>query len=853
MENRPTPQSARPWAKLAYAEDGKTVTAALPLIEHALDVAACGEALLRAGAWRRALEATAGRALAELDLVRIVVLTTLHDIGKANWGFQARWDPKAERIGHEPQVAPLWLDRGLRGGTGADGFREAIIRFGAQKHLSALFAHHGRPREEFGGPPPTGGLNRTWEKHSRFWKPEDGYDPLAAAAELIAQVRRRYPQAWDDGDTLPSTPRFVALFAGLVTLADWLGSDTTLFPVEGPYGEAREAMRGERARQAVEGRGLTPLDHPTADFAAAFGFAPRGIQQEADATDLGPVALIEAETGSGKTEAALWRWLQLRAKGKVDGLFFALPTRTAAVQLHARVQAMLDRVFGEGLVEAVLAVPGHLQSGDATGQALPGFEVRWDDVGKGGGSDARWAAERSNRYLAARVAVGTIDQALLGALRVKHSPFRAAALARSLLVVDEVHASDAYMGAVLRQLLTNHTEAGGHVVLLSATLGADARARLLGQTAPDLAAAAAVPYPALAGSDATPRQASSDGTRAKAVRFETAEIIGEPGAIAARAVAAARQGASVLVVRNSVADAVAVAQAVEAAAPDLAFRVNGTATLHHGRFAPSDRRLLDAAVQTAFGKGRTAAGRILVGTQTLEQSLDLDADLLITDLAPIDVLLQRIGRLHRHDRSDRGAFAEARAIVLRPADLAPLLDRADHGLGPMADGPGVYPNLLQLAATLRVIDATPEVSIPADNRHLVEHALHPEVIDALADALGTAWKNHHAACRTLAFADDRTGKDLSLDLSQDFRDLVFPDMSETVATRLGARDLLVDFPDPLPGLFGEEVTRLRIPHWMARGVAAEDMPEVLANDEAGAHFRLGARSYTYGRWGLAQD
>ena len=846
------PIITRPWAKLAHA-DG-TITAALPLIEHVLDVAACGEALLAGGAWRRALAATAGRALTDQDTIRIVVLMALHDIGKANAGFQARWDPKADRVGHEPQVAALLNDDRLKTAPAAQALLAIRREWGAAPLIPALFAHHGRPREEFGGPPATGGRNLTWTKHAQFWRTKDGYDPLAAAAEVIAQVRARYPEAWKDGPQLPDAPRFVALFAGLVTLADWLGSDTTRFPVEGPYGDAREAMRVREAAEAVAARGLTPLATPDAEFAAAFDLpGPRGVQSEAAAADLGPVALIEAETGSGKTEAALWRWLDLRRRGEVDGLFFALPTRTAAVQLHRRVQKMLNRVFGKGVIEAVLAVPGYLRAGDAEGQALPGYEVRWDD----GGADSRWAAERSNRYLAARVAVGTIDQALLGALRVKHAPVRAAALARSLLVVDEVHASDAYMGAVLRQLLANHREAGGHALLLSATLGADARARLLGQDLPDVETATAVPYPALAGSDATPRRASSDGTRTKAVRFETAGIIADPDAIAARAVAAARAGASVLVVRNSVGGAVAVAQAVEALAPDLAFRVNEVATLHHGRFAPSDRRLLDAAVEAAFGKERTAAGRVLVGTQTLEQSLDLDADLLITDLAPIDVLLQRVGRLHRHERDDRGAFAEARAIVLRPAerDLSALLGREAerHGLGPMKDGRGVYPNLLQLEATLRAIEATPDVTIPADNRRLVEHALHPHVLDGIAAELGTAWRNHAAECSGITFADRQTGQTLALDLSTPFRDLHFPDIDEIVATRLGAKDLLVDFDPPLAGPFGDPVERLRIPRWMARGVTAEDEPALLTRDADGAHFRLATKTYAYGRWGLIAD
>jgi CRISPR-associated endonuclease/helicase Cas3 len=512
---------------------------------------------------------------------------------------------------------------------------------------------------------------------------------------------------------------------------------------------------------------------------------------------------------------------------------------------------MLTRVWGAGGPRAFLAVPGYRRVGDADGEPLPGWAVSWDD----GGADGRWAAERSNRFLAARVAVGTIDQALLGAFRVKHAPVRAAALARNLLVVDEVHASDAYMGGLLERLLSNHVGAGGKALLLSATLGAEARARLLGHDVSGLEEAVAQPYPALSGVAATPRQASSDGTRSKTVRIEVEPLIDDARRIAAIAVDAARAGASVLVVRNTVGGAVAVARAVEEIAPDLTFRVNGVATLHHGRFAPADRRLLDAAVEEAFGKTRSAAGRVLVGTQTLEQSLDIDADLLITDLAPIDVLLQRIGRLHRHERGDRGAHAQARAVVLRPAerDLSPYLGRVQdrHGLGPMKDGGGVYADLLQLEATLRLLEAELRVSIPADNRRLVERALHPDVLDGLAAELGTAWVNHANDRAGIDFADRGTARDLSLDLATPFRDLVFPDWAEKVAARLGALDLLVDFDPPLPGPFGEDVDRIAIPHWMARGVGPDDQPVLLGEHEEGRLFRLGERTYVYGRWGLA--
>jgi CRISPR-associated endonuclease/helicase Cas3 len=839
------------WAKLVQDAD-RRVVAALPLADHGFDVAAVLDQLLRAGAWDRALTHAAGRSLTGQDIARLVALAALHDIGKANSGFQARRDPKAPPIGHEGQVAALLKDPDLRQTPAGQALLAITRHWRAGPYMAALMAHHGRLREEFarrgqGGATP-------WASHSRYWRPVDGYDPSAGAAAIVELVRERYPLAWAAGAELPKAPRFIALFAGLLVLADWLGSDVRRFPVEGPHGALRDGMRGDAATGAVVARGLAPVATPAGDFAAAFGFGPRGVQFEAAADDLGPVALIEAETGSGKTEAALWRWLELRRRGEVDGLYFALPTRSAAVQLHGRVNRMLARLWGAGGQEAVLAVPGYWRMGDSEGGRSLGREIIWDEDRDGGRPvDTRWAAEHARQYLAARIAVGTIDQVLAGAIGVRHAPVRAAALARNLLVVDEVHASDAYMSGLLERLLANHVGVGGHALLLSATLGAATRARLLKQALPNLSEAVAQPYPALSGSAAPLRAVEAAGSDQKRVLIELDGSIDDPAAIAARAVDAARAGASVLVIRNTVAGAVAVAQAVELLAPDLAFRIKGVATLHHGRFAASDRCLLDAAVEAAFGKDRTSEGRILVGTQTLEQSLDIDADLLVTDLAPVDVLLQRIGRLHRHARRNRGGFAGARVVVLRPAarDLMPLLmaKRASHGLGRR----GSYPDLVQIEATLRVLEANPVVAIPADNRRLVEQALHPEALAAITAGADTAWYNHAADQSGMIASDINAARAVSLDLSQEFCDLVFPDQAEAVATRLGARDLLVDLAEPLPGPFGEPVTRIGIPGWMAGIVARGDQPTPPVRDGEDWCFRLGDRSYRYGRWGLASS
>ena len=280
--------------------------------------------------------------------------------------------------------------------------------------------------------------------------------------------------------------------------------------------------------------------------------------------------------------------------------------------------------------------------------------------------------------------------------------------------------------------------------------------------------------------------------------------------------------------------------------------MNDVATLHHGRFAATDRQLLDEAVEKAFGKTRQAGGRVLVGTQTLEQSLDIDADFLITDLAPMDVLLQRIGRLHRHAREDRGAFGRAQVLVLRPEerDLTPWLDRGRrerHGLG------NVYPNLLHLEATLRLLEERPDIAIPRDNRLLVERALHPEALAPIQQEGGAAWINHGHTLAGGVVADGQRASGVALDLSLPFNQLVFPDDMADVTTRLGARDLLLDLDPPLAGPFGGQVTRIALPGWMVGQVALGAPVERLDDRRFRFRFRFGGRDYRYDQWGLRTD
>ncbi|WP_452101184.1 CRISPR-associated helicase Cas3' [Camelimonas fluminis] len=325
-------------------------------------------------------------------------------------------------------------------------------------------------------------------------------------------------------------------------------------------------------------------------------------------------------------------------------------TRAAGRQLQRRVDEALGRMF-EDPPEAVLAIPGQARAGEAAGTRLPDFSVLWDDTME---APARWAAEHSARFLAARVAVGTVDQVALGGLQVKYAHLRGASLSRALLVIDEVHASDAYMTGVQTAIVSAHLAIGGHVMLMSATLGAAARRRWFGRPAADFASDAALAYPAVWTTRGLQAIAPDPGAE------KIVEVVASPGwsgdDAAGFAIKAAEAGARVLVIRNTVVRAQATYDACLAAASGFLLSVNGLPTLHHSRFAAEDRALLDRAVEAALGRNSPIGGRIVIGTQTLEQSLDLCADILITDLCPMDVLLQRIGRLHRHRRPRPDGF-----------------------------------------------------------------------------------------------------------------------------------------------------------------------------------------------------
>ncbi len=822
------------------------------LEHHCADVAACFEVLLREPVLRARFARAAGAT--ELDsttAARLTYLAFLHDFGKLNAGFQF----KVPRSGVPPRGRPK--PAGHVGEALLCAEQEELCELlglyrilddwgdGADTLLFAALAHHGRPAQR---------PSRTGQGPPELWSPFGGYEPKCTAKLLYERGRSWFPEAFEPGPPLPDTRALAHLFAGVVALADQLGSDEEAFEFV-PDPDPLYIERARRvATRTVAAKGLKRADWsqdaPITNVQTLFGYAePRPLQQEAASAPLHcPLLILESETGSGKTEAAILRFAALWRAGIVDGLYFAVPTRSAAKQLHKRVGRALVRLFPPtAKVQTALAVPGYLRAGEAEGHRAGRFEVHWEDKPDEAQRLARWSAESARHYLTAPAAVGTVDQALLAGLQVKWVHLRAASLARSLLVVDEVHASDGYMTEVLRGVLRGHLALGGHALLMSATLGSAASSKFLSKsnryTRPSPSDAEAVPYPTLTLADGTggfnvsPIRATQTS---KTVAVSTAAFLGESSAIARTAIRAAQNGAKVLVVRNTVNSARDVFAALVAqGGSDLALTVEGGPTLHHSRFAAEDRIRLDDAVERELGKeNRSPGGSVVIGTQTLEQSLDIDADHLITDICPVDVLLQRLGRLHRHAATGRPAgFEDARCLVLVPdSGLAVGLDGSllQHGLG-VSDRGGIYTNLVGIEATRRLIEEHPSWTVPAMNRMLVERGTHPEVLRESAATLGEDWLSHLGEVVGRKSAETVAARNHALTRVEPFNeDLVFADLDSKVRTRLGEDGPRIELPFPVTGPFGGNVRTFNLPvHLFRRGLPGKEDIEA-ARAEPGA-------------------
>ncbi|MDG4603596.1 MAG: CRISPR-associated endonuclease Cas3'' [Defluviicoccus sp.] len=364
------PEATGLWGKFRDAEHGGP--AWHPLIDHSIDVAGVLEALLRQpNVARRMARAGGIPSLDESCVARLSFLAFIHDLGKCTPGFRAKAVPELGRTaGHLAALKPLC------GGPLASELQRLLVwptLYGwagdvLEDYLLAVFAHHGRT-------PDLSYVQGSDSDLLKGWQARD-HEALRRLDELLVAGRQAFAAAFTEkASQLSDRPAFQHLFAGLVMLADWVGSDAERFPFSEPGDEPRVDFVRRRVPEVLIEIGFAPPTPPVPlpDFNSQFTFPPRVAQAAIDALTLpdaeGSIVLLESETGSGKTEAAL-RWAsRLIDAGLVDGCFFAVPLRSAAVQLHERMQGWLDRTYGGSPARAGIDPPH--RRGPIVSEGLP--------------------------------------------------------------------------------------------------------------------------------------------------------------------------------------------------------------------------------------------------------------------------------------------------------------------------------------------------------------------------------------------------------------------------------------------------------------------------------------------------
>ncbi len=680
-------------------------------------------------------------------------LAGCHDLGKASPAFQVQEQWLAEHVeaaGFSFAGATVERQRAPHALVSAAAIFQLLQdrhgwSVGAARRLAAIVGgHHGRfPDEGFASEQRKRPNLYGWGEGGSLWM--DARDHLLA---MITETVGAGEVLRTAADLDLGRPRELAL-AGYVVLADWIASNVEMFPLSSkPFDPSYADASAARAAEALNAVGWQRWEPANADpmetFARRFGFTPNGLQQAvakavAAAPDAGLV-VIEAPMGVGKTEAALTAAEALSSSQGLGGLFVGLPTQATATQMLTRVTEWLRRL-GPGRYVVELAHGKARQVDEYRRLRDRGTPSCVEVDGDGAEAEvtaAAWFGGPKRRLLAPFV-VGTVDQVLVGAAKVRHVALRHVGLEGKVVVVDEVHAYDAYMSVFLRQALRWLGKADVPVVLMSATLPPASRQELIDAYAGKPVLLGDVGYPAVttlrrSGSVSTVTVPDAGGPLADV----DIEVVGEGDSpdddtVARAVVALAECGANVLVVRNTV------NRAQRTYGQIAALIEEERVTLLHARFTAGRRLAIEQDIVRRFGRsGDRPIGHVVVGTQVLEQSLDLDFEALATDLAPVDLVLQRLGRVHRHNTTQRPDGWQGPRLLLA-------------GIRPHDDRPPQFPRgsslvygdhlLLRTAALLLHLGA---IAVPGDIQRLVATVYGEETSEPAgwADAVAAAAREH---------------------------------------------------------------------------------------------------------------
>ncbi|HIW95917.1 MAG TPA: CRISPR-associated helicase Cas3' [Candidatus Corynebacterium gallistercoris] len=703
-------------ARALWAKSGDD-SGYLNLPQHLVDSACAAAAVWDVWLSRSAKEAIAGMLGTSIEDARTfaIWLAGIHDVGKACIMFQTQLD-ESGKFGHlvgaldEVGLPRKLSSRELREKMPHGVVSGVIVQRwlearGTSKKIalrisSVADAHHGIPSD-------TAERNRIRSVLSEYdpaWleiqdELVEAMAELTGVAGVLDELSR--PKVLEGPVFQPLT--------GLVVMADWIASNAEAFPM---------VVKGSHRERLVAGMQATDLTSPWIPqeagpdvdgfFREAFGWSEdleaRPVQktmaQAAHSVDLPSLIIVEAETGVGKTEAALAAAQIIGRKTGAQGIYFAAPTMATANGLLERTIEWAKRTAeNESVVSMYLAHSKNQLSEPYKKLKFRGIEEETKEH-RGSVVASSWMSGR-RRGLLSNIVVGTMDQVIMMALQQRYSMLRHAAMMGKIVIFDEVHAFDTYSSDYLETTLRWLAQYGVTVILMSATLPQQRRDALIEAYTLEKPAGSSSAYPLVTVANKggveylevepspTNLEASvqimSDGL--DELTDKMGDLLGD--------------GGCALVICNTIARA-------QAAYRELSAQFPGETELHHAGFMAWQRTEREDALRKKLGAGvHRGEGRperlIVVATQVAEQSLDIDADVLVTDIAPIDLIIQRIGRVHRHQRpvSDRPERLREPKIFVRGIEKMDTVPEFEGGAEAIYGERMLLATLMHLPSTFR--------------------------------------------------------------------------------------------------------------------------------------------------------
>ncbi|MCK7429287.1 CRISPR-associated helicase Cas3' [Enterobacter chengduensis] len=772
---------------------------------HALDVAACGYWIVQQNVYGVAnLFRQSGLPNREQAAQFFAWLLCWHDTGKFAHSFQQRYVHPAlnnhsekphyyEDIHHTTLGYWLWQNtlREKYELFPASALTPRKLRRVLERWMPLTLGHHGLP---------PGMADELI--HFRQQDKNAACDFLQSIKTLFPLLN--IPERWDRE---AESARFRSLswsFSGVIVLADWLGSSTHYFPriaSEMPLDSYwRQALA--KAERAVKSLPTSAKVAPFGGINRLFPFIqhPTPLQQKALELDIsaeGPqLFILEDITGAGKTEAAMILTHRLMAAGKAQGIYFGLPTMATANAMFRRMSESCLALYQPGSRPSLMLAHSARNLVPEFNSSLWSVDASDEEDRDGSQSQgcAAWFADSNKKALLADIGVGTLDQAMMAVMPFKHNNLRLLGLHRKVLLADEIHACDAYISFILECLIEKQARDGNPTILLSATLSQQQRERLVAAFLRGAGGAGEAPrlghddYPWLTQATAAEVISTRVGARKEVERsVSVAWLYSEQDCITLIQ-QAVRNRKCVAWVRNSVDDAIRSRRQLIASGA----REDDT-LLFHSRFAFHDRQRIENQTLDFFGKhsGPERAGKVIIATQVIEQSLDIDVDLMISDLAPVDLLIQRAGRLQRHIRDCQGRIKETGRDE-RPAPelfiLAPEWNDNPTETwfsGAMRNSAYVYPDHGKLWLTQRILRTLGEILMPQAARQLIESVYGDEIgiPDGLVNTSDRSLGKYYC---DRAIASQRT-----LNLAAGYLPGIHDYLPEKLSTRLAEESVLL--------------------------------------------------------------